>query len=369
MIKKRGLLLDKVKVRHFPWFLAGVLVLFLTTGIFVYWQAGRQVEQAVIDRVKEQTLILARSGSLSISQFFEARKNEVILLSKVEAVAAGREKEGREALQVLVETLKDADVVDVVRTNKEGIVLWEANLFDTRLGEGISVADRDYFLWAKEQKESRDVFVGLPVVARGGMLKGKWAVVMAAPVFYQGEFNGIVSLGIPLEVLAEKYVKPLVLSPRTEALVIARNGVILASTVPGAVGENLLERVQAEKGKRQKEYLALVKEALSGKEGSSVYYFHLLFPAEEQTKVVTAYAPIKLGDQIWSLWVSLPHEEATRYVQPVLAIQNQGLFFGLTGLVVLVLTFVLGVRVAQREGFIDGFRDGRNGVKQTSKSD
>jgi len=143
----------------------------------------------------------------------------------------------------------------------------------------------------------------------------------------------------------------------------------LASTVPGAVGENLLERVQAEKGKHQKKYLAMVKKALSGKEGSLIYYFHLLFPAEDRTKVVTAYAPIKLGNQIWSLWISLPHEEAARYVWPILSIQNKGLFFGLMGLVILVLTFVLGVRVAQREGFIDGFRDGRDGVKQTSKTD
>jgi len=46
------------------------------------------------------------------------------------------------------------------------------------------------------------------------------------------------------------------------------------------------------------------------------------------------------------------------------AITLGGLVFWVLGLVVVGLVFVFGIRVAQKDAFLDGFQNGRNGVKR-----
>lgn len=46
------------------------------------------------------------------------------------------------------------------------------------------------------------------------------------------------------------------------------------------------------------------------------------------------------------------------------AISFEGLVFWVLGLVVIGLVFVFGARLAQRDGFQDGFKNGLNGAKR-----
>ena len=49
------------------------------------------------------------------------------------------------------------------------------------------------------------------------------------------------------------------------------------------------------------------------------------------------------------------------------AVSLEALVVWVLGLVVIGLVFIFGERVAQRDGFVNGFRNGRNGVKKVEK--
>ncbi len=360
---RKKLNINNLKFCHFPWILALVLIFLLTAGVVIYWQATSWTEKVVVGRVETEKLTLARSGALSISQFLRERETELLLLSEIESIKSLREEEGREKMEVLIDRIKDAPLADVVRVGSDGTALWVTNVEDNREGEGVSLADRDYFIWAKDQSGPGQVFVGKPVISRGGIVEGKWVAVMATPVFYQDRFNGLVFVSFPLEGLTEKFITPLVSLPATQALLITQDGFVVASTIPQITGENVLEYGQQEDWPRREEYLAITKKALEGEEGSAVHDY-LLVANKKLIKTVTAYAPIRVDSQTWSLWITAPYKEGVKFASPISIAQSLGLVFGLIGASILILTFILGIRVAQRDAFVDGFRDGRDGIKK-----
>lgn len=365
MVKKK-IRLDNLRIRHFRWILAAVAVILITVGILYYWVAGTRAEQVIVERVKAQELTLAHSGALALSELFQERKTNLVLLAEVEAVKAGREKEGRQAVRSLVDQLKGSPFVSIVRVDREGRSLWSDNPEYKKVEEGVDLADRDYFLWAKEQKSPGEVFISQPIIARGGLKEGEAIIVMASPVFYQGKFNGLVFISFLLKDLNEKYVTPLVFSPRVQSLIIAQDGTVVAATIPEATGQNVLEHIQQEEREGKEEYLAVVREALEGKENSLVHRY-LLYPSNKQIRVISAYVPIKINSQIWSLWISVPYDEAIKLASPLKINQVWGLVFGLIAAIVLIFVFVFGVRIAQKDGFLDGYTRAKDNFDKKKK--
>jgi hypothetical protein len=270
-------------------------------------------------------------------------------------------------LQLLTKQFGEGIFSDIVRTDEKGIVQWVVNLEDDRDGEKISIADRDYFNWAEEQTIPGKIFVSQPLISRGGKEEGNYILVMATPIFYQEKFNGILFFTFSLKELTEKYITPLVFSPRVQSLIVAQEGEVVASTVSEAVGENILEYAQQGKWEGQDEYLTMVEKALIEKEGSAIHNYYLSSPYNKLIKAITVYVPIEINDQTWSLWITVPYEEAIGLALPLEFFRSRGFVFGLTGVFVLILVSILGIRVAQKDAFVDGFRNGRRAIKKTKK--
>lgn len=352
--------ISNLRLSHFRLILAMVLITFSIAGVFLFWKVAERAEKAIVERIEAQELTLARSGALSITEFFQERKTELLLLAEVEAVKAGREKEGREVLANLVGQLEKGPLADVVRVNREGKALWVSNVENNREGEGVSLADRDYFIWAEEQKEPGEVFISEPIIARGGIKKGGWVVVVATPVFYQNSFNGLVFISFPVDDLTEKYITPLAFSSRTKALIITREGTVIGSNVPEAAGENVLTYPQQEDWQGREEYLDMAREALTGKEGSQAHLYHLFAPYNRQVKLITAYTSVKINSQAWSLWISTPYEEAMRFFSPFRLNQIGGIIFVSVLVLILILTLIFGVRIAHKDAFLDGYAQAKD---------
>jgi len=320
--------INNLKTRHFPWLVSAFLVLFLTAGLLLYWFAGESTGKRMAERVKLEKLTLARSGAFSIESFFKEREKDLVLLSEIEAVKSLKEKEARERIGILIEELKGEPVAGVGRVDKEGVLRWVVNKEDKREGEDVSVADRDYFVWAKKQTEPGKIFVSKPIKSRAGVSGGGYILVLATPVFYQREFNGLILFSLSLVELTERFVAPLTFSGAVHSLIAAEDGLVVAASIPNSIGENIADCLDEE-------------------------------------EIIAAYAPIKIGDQVWSLRVLVPYREAVKLTMPFKINQTRGLVFALVGVLILVLTFILGVRVAQRDGFVDGFKNGRDGVKSS----
>lgn len=366
-MEKKKPVLYRIKTYHIRLILAIAFVFFSTAGVIFYWLITGRAEQMAVERVRNQELIITRSGALSIADFFEERKTSLLLLAEIEAVKAGKEEEGRGAIKSLVDQLKDQPFASTVRVSKEGKSLWSENPQHQKVEEGIDVSDRDYFTWAEKQKNPGEIFISQPLIARSGLAKGEWIVVIATPVFYQNEFNGLVLISLPLKDLTEKYVSPLISSPSTHSFIIAQNGTIIVSTIPALKERNVLSDIQQREWEGKEEFLQMTQEALAGKEGSAVVScYQVELPSAKGLKTITAYSPIEIDGSLWSLWISAPYEEAIGPASSLLRLQSLGFAFGAASVLVVALLFVFGVRIAQRDSFINGFLDGRDGVKSVT---
>lgn len=343
----------RLKIRYFLKLSVVVIAVLLVGAIFLFWVIEKNWEKSQADRVKTRALVIARAGALSISGFLKHREDKLLLMADVEVVQAEKEKEGREYLRKVIDQLQDYPFISIVRVNKEGKVLWSENKLHTKVEEGIDVSDRDYFLWAKEQGGPGAVFLGKPIIARGGSVKGEWAVVVATPVFYQEKFNGLIFISTPFNELTTKFITPLLVSPEAEVMMVASGGEVIASTNPEIVGENALDLF---KGGEEE-----IRSSLGEREGSVIGYFSKP-PSGKKAKTIVGYAPITRKGEDWSLWVFLPYTEVLNLFWPLRTGLIKVFLLMTFGFTILCVILVMGLRIAQREGFFDGYIRGRDGM-------
>lgn len=350
-----------LKPHHFPLVLAITLVVFLTIGIIYWWQTGERADSQIIEKDREEKLILVRSGALLIEEFFQSQKTELLILAEMEAVKALRETDGRKAFGLLINHFQEKKVpfVGIGRLDKEGRVVWEENAQGTREGEGVLLADRDYFLWAKEQKKPGKIYISQPVVGRGGVAVGEQGLVMAAPVFYQNQFNGLVFVPFPLKSLTEKLIFPLARSSDFQSLIIDQEGVVITGTIPEVIGQKLKD-CPTEKETQ------LLSSILTGKGGGLVHRF-CLPPYPEGIEMVVAYDQIVIGEEKWRLLVLSPYDYVLEDIASIRETHFRGLVVILEGIVLVILIFIVGLRVTEKKSFTNGFRDGRDGIRKVKK--
>ena len=349
--------LTRFRTRYFIRASAIGLAVFFFITIGFYWFSGWQTDQLIIERLENQELSMARSAALSINQSLRARKKELVLLSELEPIQANKEKEGMKILEILAQELKEegAQVGNIIRVDKEGMTLWGINVELERQDEnaiGVNVGDQDCFLWAKEKGEKGKIFINEPIVVQGGYLKGKRVVSMITPVYYQGKFDGIVSITFPIDELAKKYIEPISLSPQTYFTILSEEGVVITSTFEELIGKNILQ-IQAEENWPKASQL-LVERALQGEEGTS-YHSYINLLTGKPSEAVSAYSPIRINGSFWSLWVSIPYERVKELVLPFKQNQTFALVIVLSGSLALAIIYVLGIRVVHKNGFLDGY--------------
>jgi len=353
-----------LKSHHFLGIIVLVAMIFLLPGLLLFQTSRNNIEGVMTNQVGEENLVTARSGALVISDFLENTRTGLILLSKIESVKSLKE-EGESELLFLVNQLKNKPLSDIVRVDKEGKVIWGfmANSQEV-IEKGLDLSDRDYFIWAKQQKES-ETYISKPLLSRGGLKKGDMIIVIAVPVFYRNEFNGVIFASFPIEGLIKQYVKPLVVPSDLKLFILSDDGTIVASSDSRLIGENIIDRVQANERQEDKEkFIQMIKGIFSGEEGTAAHYYFPLNESRKKLTLITAYSPIVINGIHWSLWLSSPHSEVARLISPLKLNQARGMVLGLSAGVGLIFLLIFGFRVVQRDAFFDGLSDGMRGHKR-----
>jgi hypothetical protein len=349
-----------VKIRYFVWVLTFLALAFIVAGVLHYWLSGLLVEKSLVERVQDQELILAHSGEMAVSYFFQDKKTELLLLAEMAPVKRQDEEGGRKTLRSFIDQVFEEEgfLTDAVRTDKKGIVLWAVNVEANREGEGISLADREYFQWASEQKQPGEALISQPIRGRGGLKKGSWALVMVTPVFNQNSFDGVLFLTFYIDELVERLINPLLLWPETTAQLVSGDGQVMASNQVDLVGKDIQDCLDVIESQTGRSVFSTPSSIIDGgSEGSLVHSC----PADGP-KTISAYASARIGSQDFLLLVSTPYEKILNLSSPLRGTQVRWLIFDLIGLLLLILVFIIGFRMAQRKAFINGFRNGRDGV-------
>ncbi|KKQ07261.1 hypothetical protein A3E66_02705 [Candidatus Daviesbacteria bacterium RIFCSPHIGHO2_12_FULL_37_16] len=278
------------------------LILFLIvvriSFVFIFGQGFRST---VTEQLLSQKQIIARAEASNASLFFEKFGDSVAVLAQLNSIEK-RDASVVHDMDTFMEQHRSSGFVGgVVLTDKNGVVQFNSNILGTRdLDE--SLADRDYFIWDKDQAKKGEYFISDPVVSRFGASKGQTIVVVASPVYQNGVFMGVVAASVKLEPLAEHFFGLMKLSDQTQIhLFDAEGDLLYSNSEQDSVGLNISNLFSADQ---------TLRDGIKGAIGTSK-------EGQIQTqKYLSAYSPVELGTQNWLLVISSSMEEVEKIESP-----------------------------------------------------
>lgn len=356
----------KISFASYKLIIGIVTILLVSVGIFLYWWNSFLVEQVATKANQQKLLVLARDGARMTERALSLFKVELLVLERKEEI---KNQDIVGARKFLMEILTSIDIPIVHQMgliSKDGILLVVVNKEGNRENEGNSLADRDYFQWAKTAKEG-EIFLSEPVIARSGSIKGEWAVALATPVIKKdGSFNGCLYVAVSLDDLAINYVDTLKISPETTAYVINKDAVVLGSQNKDLIGVNVRDYAQKEKWQGYEIYLSMIKQMVQGEEGSSVYDF----PDTDKKvkKWVSSYSPIRIDGSTLMIATAIPFTWAYSLVADFYKAQTVWLAFIIIIGIAISFFWIVGLYLARRDGYNRGLKDGGSFKKEEKRT-
>lgn len=270
------------------------LLLIAGIALAFYLVLARGAKSSVTEQLlaKEQTV--ARAEASNIVSFFKVFGDSMVVLSQLTSIDR-RDSQTLQDMDAFVKKWRDTDLIGgIVLTNSSGIAEFNSNVLGTR-DTGVSLADRDYFLWAKNKPKEGEYFVGKPVFSRLGGSKGQLIVPAAAPVYQKGIFTGVMAASVKLQPLTNRFLGLMKVSDQTDVFLIDQDGNMLYNSVSNNLESNISELF----GNNIKNILNTTQEGnfeatiVNPKSGRS----------EDR---LVAYSPVSLGNQNWLLIMASP---------------------------------------------------------------
>lgn len=175
-------------------------------------------------------------------------------------------------------------VVSVARTNANGV----------SFSDGIDVSDREYF---KVAKQTGKPFVSDIIVRKD---TGELNLVISAPVVKNGQFDGIVFIGLDASFLCNIVSKINIGSTGT-ASIIDKRGTIIANKDVSVVTSEYNTQKEALKNPKLKELADLEREVMAGNTGFGEYH-------HTESDKFMAYTPVPNSNG-WGIYVSVAQNE------------------------------------------------------------
>lgn len=335
----------------------------------VFWIVGKNVEASLVEQLFFRQQVFARAGANSIEDFLASVSSSVSSYAQMEKVIEGQEG-AQDRLDLFVKRWLDTPVFSIALTDSEGIVVVSANRQGREM-RGDTLADRDYFLWAK-QAQAGQVFIGQAIYGRFGPVKDKLLIPVASTVFSEDEFKGVLISTVVLSELTKTYLDPLKIFPETRVYLIDSAGTMLHAPYEKFIGQNYFDYLASIEFKGKEKAVegveGLRKATTIAKEGK----LDVIFPNEATGKLnrfLISHSPIKYQENThWTLVMASTLSTALVFFPHFYAHQIGILVFVVFVVIALSSLAILAIRLSQREAFHDGFTRGRDYCLRWQKS-
>jgi C4-dicarboxylate-specific signal transduction histidine kinase len=337
------------------------LLLLVFLGFVFYLILGKGARNALVEQMLHREQANARAGASSIATFFElVGKTSIAISNRDEIIKPGPQTD------VLLESAmlkwKDTPVTSIILIDKNGKVINAA--YRELLGEvGISVADREHFIWAKNA-ESSEFYVSEAIESR---LRGEnyYVVPVASPVIdKEGNFNGVLAFGVSMDQLTDDYMNHLKISDKTEIYITKHDGNFIYASREELQGENAIEFIEEHPFLGSEILTERLKELLKNvQEGKlEVAYPENVGTAFPLKTRLIAYSPVHVRGREWILVVATPIEDALISITPIY-------FRQAASVLIIFLAFLgLSVRFAKVYGYKEAMKELHKEKKLSSKS-
>ncbi len=265
----------------------------LLGGILLY-QIYNQVFSKTLDQLIEQQKIYANQAAGGIESFFNASKSALNLLANHESVIFMNENMKDELIK-FYESYRN-EISAVTRINKDGILNYTVPFNESAIGKDVSYQPHNALIIKNHTPVVSDVFT---------TVQGYRAIAFAYPVFNEGEYNGCVSLLIPFDIIAKKFLENIEIGKTGYAFVLSEGGVELYCPLDEHTGISIYET-----SRDHPLALDMAEKMLNKKSGIGEYFYYKKNQRVEEVKKIAVYRPVELENTFWSIAVTLSIDEA-----------------------------------------------------------
>ncbi|MDI6754311.1 MAG: ATP-binding protein [Thermodesulfobacteriota bacterium] len=312
-------------------------------GVYSYHSA----EKAIATQFNKQQLMLARQAARGIENFLADIREITTLLAHLPEVKNLQEgKPGtirEETLKSLYESL-GGKVNFLFLGNRLGTVILA---YPPQILKKLSAKDFSASSYLQEARRT-----GKPVmtdlVLKGGERSApehlySGSILIAAPVFRESEFVGVLGCGLDLDKINEQYLSPIRSGTSGGSWMINQEGRFIAHCDPELLGKDAFTaRKERDPNINYTRINQIMKEEmLRGKSGMDEYVSG--WHREERGKIrkLIAYAPVQIDAQIWSVAIVAPYSDVTQVVWA--SFKNSALL-----LVIMACTLLAGTYVGHK---------------------
>lgn len=289
-----------------------LLVILISSGIIVSYVLYTEVEKQIIDKQFEQQEIYAKQAVLSIENFFEHYNHSLDYLAKKEDIITFTEN-SKDHLK----SYFDAHINElkaITRVSKDGKIIYTYPYLEDVIGKDISDQPHNAEIIKTQRPVLSDVFT---------TVQGYNAIVYAYPIFKNYQYDGCVSLVIPFQFIADKFVRNIKFRQSGNSFLISEAGTELYCSIKEHIGlpvEKITEGFE--------DLNNMIESMLNKGEGRAEYEYYRNQLDDEIVKKIAVYKPIKLENTFWSIAVIISVEE-------VLA-TNRGFILKFIGLIAII---------------------------------
>ena len=260
------------------------------------------------EQYNRQQYLLAELASNSLDEMFATfHRNLDLVVSLFEGkeVNQQRAEEVKGSLRKIYGSLVNTPIIELVVFDRTGTVV-AIEPYD-RFTLGRSYAWRDYYRWAKENKQPGSVYITPFMRMEGGRHRGVKELIVAEGIYGpQGEFRGVVTCTLNFDELARKHVLSVRIGKHGHAwLTDSSNRTILVDPNGKVAGKSFEEALLH---KWPGLYNLLIS-AEDGKPGSGWYDYEDPDDPAKQVRKLVSYHPVRLENRLWILGVATPERE------------------------------------------------------------
>ncbi|HID26365.1 MAG TPA: hypothetical protein EYP22_00735, partial [Methanosarcinales archaeon] len=271
---------------------------FLMVGVIgIGIMINQTVQKITEDQFNNQQLVLAKQSALSIKSALDSVERDLIILSKLYNVQ-------REMNVMYYIDLKENGVIDIARFDSNNKLQYSVPQENTGKYEYNTIC-------LHEAKRTSKPHVSDIINYHSN--DNKKGIIISVPVYdpQTGEFLGVISAIIDLDLLIDKYLTQIKSGKSGYAMLIDNKGnVLYAGENTELVGINYYDILNNPEASAKK-FIPLLQKQLSGESGTDFCYWQCHGGRNSPTlRYLVAYAPINFRNIVWSVAVTAPADEA-----------------------------------------------------------
>lgn len=267
-------------------------VIVVSIGLLFYFSYSDVKHLAIIEFNKQQMLIAEQAVS-GIEELFNTLDSDLDFISKFDDVVLLNEK-GKEILSRFLEKNRGF-LASVGRMDDRGRILWLDPEDKLLTGRDISYQKHVKYVIDTHKPSISDVF---------SAVQGFRSIAYHYPLFYRGKFKGSIGILINFDYIAKKYIENIRIGDSGYAWIISAEGIELYCPVPGHKGVSVFET-----SKDFPDVIYMAKRMIAGEKGFATYRYNIIRDSYRDVLLKhAAFAPLKIGNTIWSIVVATPEE-------------------------------------------------------------